>query len=376
MASEEVLDFTQLLAPIPGENPAGEDLREDFSHDSVYRQIRAARSEAREAERRVVYHDEPDVDPGEPADWRPVLELAPRAIAERSKDLEIVAYLTEALVRRDGYPGLRDGFRLARELIEQYWDNIFPLPDEEEGIAARVSPLSNLNGIEGEGLLIWPITKIPITDGTGLGPYSALDYRLASEADVESDPDKRARRLDQPGFVTKKMFDGAVSETTADWFRNLLEDIDQCVAAFEKLCEVLEEKCGKDESGYPQAPPSSSIRSTLQDCRGTVVSISRHLLEIEEEPAEGEGGALAAGGGEISQVRTREEAFKALLRAADFFKRTEPHSPVGPALEKVVRWGRMDLVELFQELIEDDSSREGVFKLIGIKPPAEPEETY
>ena len=375
MASEEVLDFTQLLAPIPGENPAGEDLREDFSPDSVYRQIRAARSEAREAERRVVYHDEQDVDPGEPADWKPVLELAPAAIAERSKDLEIVAYLTEALVRRDGYPGLRDGFRLARELVEQYWDNIFPLPDEEEGVAARVSPLSNLNGIEGEGLLIWPITKIPITDGANLGPYSALDYRLASEVDVESDPDKRARRLDQPGFVTKKMFDGAVSETTADWFRNLLEDIDQCSADFEKLCEVLEEKCGKDESDYSQAPPSSSIRSTLQDCRGTVVSISRHLLEIEEEPAEG-GALAAAGGGEISQVRTREEAFRALLRAADFFKRTEPHSPVGPALEKVVRWGRMDLVELLRELIEDDNSREGVFKLIGIKPPPEPEETY
>jgi len=376
MASEEVLDFTRLLAPIPGENPAGDDLREDFSPDSVYRQIRAARSEAREAERRVVYHDEQDVDPGEPADWKPVLELAPGAIAERSKDLEIVAYLTEALVRRDGYPGLRDGFRLARELVEQYWDNIFPLPDEE-GVATRVSPLSNLNGIEGEGLLIGPITKIPITDGTSLGPYSALDYRLASEADAESDPDKRARRLGQPGFVTKKMFDGAVSETTADWFRNLLEDIDQCSADFEKLCEVLEEKCGQDESGYPQAPPSSSIRSTLQDCRDTVVSISRHLLEIEEEPAEDEGGALAAaGGGEISQVRTREEAFRAFLRAADFFRRTEPHSPISYKLEEIVRWGRMELPDLLKELIEDGTSLEGAYKKIGFKPPPEPEETY
>ena len=158
MSSEEVLDFGALLAPIPGDNAAGEDLREDFTPDSVYRRIRAARSEARDAERRVVFDDEEDVSAGEPANWRPILDLAPQVIGERSKDLEVTALLIEALAREHGYAGLRDGFRLARELVERFWDDLYPLPDEDDGLYARVAPLAGLNGQEGEGLLIRPVT--------------------------------------------------------------------------------------------------------------------------------------------------------------------------------------------------------------------------
>ncbi|GAG44265.1 unnamed protein product, partial [marine sediment metagenome] len=119
MASPDVLDFDQLLAPIPGDNPVGVNLREDFAPDSIYRQIRALRTVAREAERRIVYPDEDEqrVPRGDPPKWKPILKLGPKAIAEQSKDLEIVVVLTEALLREHGYAGLRDGFRLARELV-------------------------------------------------------------------------------------------------------------------------------------------------------------------------------------------------------------------------------------------------------------------
>ena len=52
-------------------------------------------------------------------------------------------------------------------------------------------------------------------------------------------------------------------------------------------------------------------------------------------------------------VRTREDAFRALLQVADYFKRTEPHSPVAYSLEQAVRWGRMPLPELLTELIPE-----------------------
>jgi hypothetical protein len=38
----------------------------------------------------------------------------------------------------------------------------------------------------------------------------------------------------------------------------------------------------------------------------------------------------------------------------------------------VVRWGRMPLPELFQELIPEEASRKGLFKITGIKPPEPP----
>lgn len=373
MASDEVLDFAQLTTPIPGDNPAGVDLREDLSHDSIYRRIKTARSDARQKERSAVF-EEADAE-AEAANWGPILELAPKAIAEHSKDLEIVAFLTEALVRRHGYAGLRDGFRLAVELIEQFWDHLYPLPDEE-GMITRVAPLAGLNGEESDGLLVGPITKVPVTQGGTVGPYAVVNHRWAVRLEGISDPEARVRQAEQPGAVTLEMFSVAVRETSDEFFQNLWEDMTQCSGEFEKLCELLEQKCGKDESGYSLAPPSSNIRRTLDECRQTLQGIAEHVLgPDEEDEADDESTALqtTVDGGVPTQVHTREEAFRALQRAADFFRRTEPHSPVSYALEQAVRWGKMPLPDLLSELIPEESVREQLFKLVGIRPPQQEE---
>jgi hypothetical protein len=44
--------------------------------------------------------------------WRVVRELATEALTVRSKDLEVAAWLTEALLRDAGLSGLTAGFRL------------------------------------------------------------------------------------------------------------------------------------------------------------------------------------------------------------------------------------------------------------------------
>jgi type VI secretion system protein ImpA len=174
------------------------------------------------------------------------------------------------------------------------------------------------------------------------------------------------------------MFDTAVSETSLEFFENLLEDMAACSEEYEKLCAVLEEKCGNDESGYSLAPPSSNIRNALQDSRDDVASVCRHLVGSDgaDQPEGGEMVEVESpqAGGSLSQVRNREEAFRALLRAADFFKRTEPHSPVSYALEQAVRWGRMQLPDLLTELIPDGTTRDELFKRVGIKLPEETEQ--
>jgi type VI secretion system protein ImpA len=62
----------------------------------------------------------------------------------------------------------------------------------------------------------------------------------------------------------------------------------------------------------------------------------------------------------------RERAFRELLTIADFFQKTEPHSPVSYALRQVVNWGKMSLPELLTELIPKADVRDDVFKRTGI----------
>ena len=373
MASPNVLDFDRLLAPIPGENPAGTDPRRDHAPNSLYRQFRDAGKRAREAERRVV-HDESDLEAirRNPPDWKPVLDLGLRLLSDQAKDLEVASLLTEALVRKYGYPGLRDAFRLSRELVERFWESLYPLPDEEEGVGGRVAALAQLNGLEGaKGPLITPIFKVPITEGKTTGSFSLFDYRQAQEVEGIQDPTRRAERLEQLGGATVAAFNRSVTETPPEFFRTLLEDLSQCCEEFQGLTEALDARCAGEGMEGSAAPPSSNIREALESCRDEAARIARPILgEGEQAGAEGAGPEGAAGGAGLASgpVRNREEAFRCLLQVAEFFKRTEPHSPVSYALEQAVRWGRMPLPELLHELIPEDAVRGQLFKLVGIVP--------
>ncbi|MCL5966161.1 MAG: type VI secretion system ImpA family N-terminal domain-containing protein, partial [Deltaproteobacteria bacterium] len=72
------IEMDAILAPIPGDSPAGADLR----YDAVYAEIK----EARRAEDPLTFGGE-----GEPksADWGAVVRLSLDALAMKSKDLQI-----------------------------------------------------------------------------------------------------------------------------------------------------------------------------------------------------------------------------------------------------------------------------------------------
>ena len=359
----DVLDFDRLLTPIEGDNPAGANLREDYSPTSVYQTVKMARNAARAAERRQVEGDS-DASP----DWSPILETVPDAIASQSKDLELAAWLTEALLRKHGFQGLKEGLRLARLLVEQFWDGLYPLPDED-GISTRVSSLGGLNGFDGaDGTLIRPINNVPLTEeNMDDGPFAQWHYRQAANLEAITDSEQKQSRLDA-GAVSMGMIERAEAATSADFCQGTFEQLNACLEEFDGLCAQLEEKCGPSD-----APPSSTLRNALNACG----EIAKGMVDVKvgttgEEGDDGEEGTSAEGdaarGGVPGKIKTREDAFKVLNQVAMYFKQTEPHSPLSYALERLVRWGKMPLPELLDELIADESSRGSVYRLVGIPP--------
>jgi type VI secretion system protein ImpA len=372
MASPDVLDFERLLAPISDDAPAGFALREDFSPSSVYYKIKGARNTARDAERKGLYPDEKDeTTKVAPPDWSPVVSLGQQILAEKSKDLEIAAWLTEALVRRSNYPGLRDGFRLIRELVERYWDSIHPRPDED-GILTTIAPITGLNGDQSEGALVKPIADVPITEPGAFRAFSCGDYLQAVELEKVTDLDKRQQRIDQ-GAVSLSMLEQAIRETPRDFLLTMREDLHAAYDEFERMTALLDERCGRGEDGYSQAPPSSNLRQALLDCKEIVDRLVKPDVAAGAEGevvSNGDHSLVAVGGEAVGgnrKIQTRDDAFRALLMVADFFQRTEPHSPVSYALRQAVRWGQMPLPELLMELIPDATVRDGLFRHVGIR---------
>ena len=375
MASPDTLEFERLLAPISAESPSGVELKDDAALLPRYIQAKDARENARTAERKLARppdENEPASAAIAPPDWKKVATLTTDLLTQSSKDLWIAAWLLEAVTRLHGFAGLRDGFRLFRELAERYWDGIHPRPDED-GYATTLAQLTGLNGEDAQGTLLSPIDAIPITDSPAHGNLTSADHLAAVALEKVSDPQRRSQRIEQ-GAYTLEIFRKAANDTSADFFRRTLEDLDQAIAEFRLLNTFLDQKCGKDARGHSLAPPSSNLRNALTACRDRLANLAKEVLPAEgSAPAslavvEGHSGGSQSLSVDASRMPTREEAFRSLLQVADFFRRTEPHSPVSYALEQAVRWGRMPLPELLQELIMDDGVRKELFRRTGIGP--------
>jgi type VI secretion system protein ImpA len=275
------------LEPVSPEQPVGSDLRWTAEWDRI-KEARRADDDLNSGkwakkERKI-------------ADWRLVEELASGMLRNRSKDLQLALWLTEAGMKLHGFPGLRDGLRLTRELLVRYWDNGL-YPPMEDGPEDRAGPFEWLNN-----KLVDSITAIPITVRSDGGPdYSLSDLRdsrwVGSQAsckgaDGEIDVAKK-RAYDAAlaqGHISLEMFDRAVAATKRPPYEELDSDFQQTLEEFRALEKTIDERFGD------AAPNLSVCRNALNDIRQEISAIlEKKRLEEPDAPSV-DGGAPAGDG--------------------------------------------------------------------------------
>jgi type VI secretion system ImpA family protein len=265
-SSVNLLLRDEILLPIPGENPSGSDLRYD-NKLLIFDQIREARRQDDELDQGA-WQTERKV-----ANWPLVITLAQNALATVSKDLQLAAYLSEALLQTDGFAGLRQGLDLTCKLITQYWDTIYPA-NEDGDFELRAAPL-NWFGLT----LDFPIRSIAIVTA-GYSEIAYQESRLVGYEDqMKTDKDRKNRndRI-KAGKLAPEDFDKAVAETPKSFYLQTEKDLDACL----ELVSNLETYC--DEKFESDAPSFSKLKTALEDVRHVV-----HLLREkrrEPEPVE------------------------------------------------------------------------------------------
>ena len=353
-----------ILAPIPGEKATGVDVREDLKPTSVYFRLRDARSDARDAERQADGHGDDDASDATLRErWRPVATLAMTALRESTKDLEIATWLTEALVRTSGLEGLTAGATVIAGLVERYWDDLFPMPDEA-GMETRLAAVGGLSGQGTDGTLMQPLRKSFLftrPDGT---PFTLWQYELTEEVAQIGDPARREQRL-AAGVVPFEEFEkeGRLAGT-AHWSA-LRSAVNEAMTAWEAMGRLLDEKAASD------SPSGSNVRSALQ----RMLETCNRFAPPADEPTEGgqPGDAGDTTGAPSGGIGGREQALRQLQALAEWFKRNEPNSPIGYTLDEAVRRGRMAWPDLVAELIADEASRGALMVSIGMKRPDTPD---
>lgn len=357
----ENADLEAILAPLPGDPPTGADLREDHSAGSVYLRLRDARTEARAAERQA------DADGGDEAAlralWRPVASQAVDVLKSNAKDLEVATWLTEGLVRTSGLQGLTAGATIIAGLVEQFWDALYPTPDDQ-GVATRVAAVAGLSGQGADGTLMQSLRKSILFLRTDTSPFHLWQYQATLDLAGITDPERRAQRI-EAGVVP---FDDVEIEARAagpaHWTAQR-ETVAQALAAWEAMEKALDAKAGPDS---PSGRRVHDLLVVLSEICGRFAPAT----PAAEEEAVVAAGAIAEGSvmtGSPTKVTGREQAIRQLEEVATWFKLNEPNSPIGFTLEEAVRRARLAWPDLIFELVADDTARQALMISAGVKRP-------
>jgi len=335
-----------LLNPIAGDNPSGEDVRYD-NKLLLYDKIKEARRQddnlaqgAWEHERKV-------------ADYALVGKLAQEALATRTKDLQLAAWLTESALRTEGFAGLRQGLVLCHGLVDKFWDTLYP-PLEDGDAELRAAPLDWL----GSALEI-PLKNTPLVRA-GYDWLKLKESRVVGYEDqAKTDKDKKARaKLLAEGKLAPEAFDKAFVETPKAFYVQAEKDLDSCLEAQKSLDDLCTQKFGD------AAPSFGKLKIALEEVRHAVHTLLEKKRETEPDPVEEKPAAANADAGAASatadtsgahsgpsaivisvmnssEPADRREVIASVARAAAFLRKREPHSPAPYLMMRGLRWGEL-----------------------------------
>ncbi|MBO0720382.1 MAG: type VI secretion system protein TssA [Blastocatellia bacterium] len=371
-----VIDLEKLLKPIAGENAVGQNLRYllldqkkgIYWHDRI-----------REAHRENLFEAVP-----KHPDWPAVIELSTRALSTLTKDLQIAAWLSDALVKHNGHDrlaGLRDSLKLMRGLIADYWDDIYPESDPD-GDDGRFKARGNIIAVFDARLSV-AIKTIPLTESASGLRYSFIDWEDGRSFDV---PDKDVlgsfgsndlerfsllkEQAEQEGKITSEDWRKAVNGTSYQFFRGRLDLLLECVEELTALDETI------DLHFEREAPGVKELQRSLEDLTSIMKKLEHEkrppelaaAAEMTAESGSENGDPDFSGGIQTGQTgQTRQEALRRLAEIAEYFRRTEPHSPVSYLVQRAVKWGNMPLDVWLEDVVKEGSVLGQLRETLGIK---------
>lgn len=292
-----------LLVPVSVAQPCGEDVWFDECMDA----IAAARRQ-----------DDPTLEQGEwatplrTADWPLVAGRCAELLRSRSKDLRLAVWLAEARAHTHRLRGLGDGFQLLASLCERFWEHVHPLPEGGEHELRS-------------GNLAWLLGRTP-----------ALVRDYPGEGDPEA----------------------------------CLQDARHCLAALQQLQAAVDARLGANGPAF--GPARDAVQRAVEDAASRAPSAGASdgagLGAGEANGADRADGAVApaqACVGRPMAPQSRAQALAQLRLVAEFFRHTEPHSPVAYLADKAAKWGELPLHEWLRAVVKDPAQIAQLDELLG-----------
>lgn len=332
-------DLEPLLRPFNGDAPCGPDM----SFSTEFDALRELRRE-----------DDHSLDQGEwvterkRADWPAALSACDTLLRQRTKDLRVAGWYAEASVQLRGYAGLADGLDLYAGLVREVWAEVHPLPDGDDQ-ELRI------------GSIVWLLAlvqhmsrRVPVLrDGADRIALADLEQaRLHQQAGTEP----------SGGRPTFEQVLRVQQQTAPADIAALLEDARRVLQALAVLQAEVDARLGADAPGFVAARDAASdavsaLERLVRDLGGSTMA--------PPTPADGADSTTGLPRDPAAPVH-RDQALAQLRQVADFFRRTEPHSPVAYLAERAASWGEMPLHVWLRAVMKDGGTLSQLEELLGV----------
>ncbi|MBK5964168.1 type VI secretion protein [Thiocystis minor] len=334
-----MVDIEDLLQPLSPASPCGEDLEYDPAYGALER---ATLGKPEQQFGNTVVE-------AEPPNWLDVRRQA-LELLRKSKDLRVASILTRALVRTEGWSGLRDGLSLIDGLLERYWESVHPHldPEDDNDPTLRINTIFSLCD---PAVMLEGLRAAPLVDSRALGRFGLRDLQIAAK-EIPPPTDGKTP-VPEPMAI-----EAAFQEVELEALQATANAIGQ---SRERLARI--ESRLLEQVGVGAAPDMTELAQVIQSAQK---AIAAPLAQRTGQPAASED-ALAGPASEqmagtakatdlpatLNAINHRADVIRALDLLCDYYRRQEPSSPIPLLLNRAKRLVSKDFLEILQDLAPD-----------------------
>jgi len=293
------------------------------------------------------------------SDWNKIISLGEVILRDKSKDLQIAAWLTEALVYAHGLAGMRHGLSLVRQLQNRFWERAHPA---EGDLELRQGVYEFLDE---EKILPLQVRSVPLTQVNGVPElsYSYLKYKESRQTENLARKPSQDVDLDEmlAGRLRGKQFDEAVEATDRQFYVDLLAEVNECQLEIQQLNNDIKERW----NAKTPAPRMTRVLVALQDIQKLAkqlldrkpdltavpepeVDEAEEALPEEEAAVHAEAEPLPVQRRESKprlvrgeQISSDEEARHQIIQAAHFLRQSDPADPTSYLVLRALGMGAL-----------------------------------
>ena len=269
-------------------------------------------------------------------DWQQVLKLA-TDLSNETKDLRVMLWLTRALTRMFGLPGLLYGLQSINTVCQLFWQQLHPQLeiDGETDPQMRFSVLSDYADVSALVADMRQSILLP----SHIGAFSIKDLeRLIDNGSIEINGIS----------VTNTQISQIVQEQATSKNSDLLHTPAKIIAEISTIQQRCLQELGSEFEPdlQPLSRPLTKVLKLIQKT-GTVDD------GVQPETSSSNGEAYTSDTTPLGAIRSRRDAVRQLELACQYLEQNEPTNPAPLLIRRAIKVMEMSFMDIVKNMAPD-----------------------